>query len=728
MRWGRCVALVCLGLTFRTVALSAACAAPAGPLGTVHVLAVGVEDYSHVPLNNLNYAVDDAQAMEELFRTRFGYETELLIEREASAESVVKAIANLQQRVAPDDAVIFYFAGHGTDRQRATPDGLYQGFLIPWVKEDLSALTFADVPARFLEAAPLTLPQRPRTAEGESASSAEEEYKKRAELIRLTWQNERLEEYRREVMLEHALPMQLLKEKLQRMPCRHVVIMIDACYSGLTASRGSGADVKARWAAEASARLIKRFFDIREPSCSILTAGTGGQIALEHQAGGRGGYEHLKDLEPPPSSPIQHGVFTYEVLCVLKSIDAEGLSVAELHDQLGFRVAEVANYYVGMDPKSSTRMTPQMREVGGDGAFVFIPKPTDTWLRLALDAIRKRAAEKYSGSVTGRDESIEAASELIWEEYRGNARVSAAQQKLASLSLVTLAFRASLNLSPGSSTLSKDTMWVRRYQEASARAAAGDPDAMAALFYMYAYGLGVEPNQLEAGRWAGEAAGSQSSDARLAYQHALHQGCGVTLPEADREEMVKATESQREQQQLKFAAAAAMLAVTQASGNNAAKAGGILFALVVAAEETRSWLRAAPEKSLQASIAEFLPELDSLAGEMRKWRDRRPVDKSSLDNVRARVNLLNRRIVDEARRGLSHNPDRTVLKLVQQSSNDALSALSELSRCWAKPQDSAIRDGFDRFDRFERSVAAMIALLPYVNHQKVWGSTEDVKE
>jgi uncharacterized caspase-like protein len=84
------------------------------------VLAVGVNEYAN-PQYNLRYAVPDARefgAEVERQQAKLGrYErvqVTTLLDREATKANILAAISKLAAETQPEDAVVVYFAGHGT--------------------------------------------------------------------------------------------------------------------------------------------------------------------------------------------------------------------------------------------------------------------------------------------------------------------------------------------------------------------------------------------------------------------------------------------------------------------------------------------------------------------------------------------------------------------------------------------------------------------------------------
>jgi len=87
--------------------------------GVAHVIAVGVNQYANAQYN-LKYAAADAQAFAREVKTQqeklaafARVEVTELVDAQATKENVVAAIAKMRD-AQPEDAVIVYFAGHGT--------------------------------------------------------------------------------------------------------------------------------------------------------------------------------------------------------------------------------------------------------------------------------------------------------------------------------------------------------------------------------------------------------------------------------------------------------------------------------------------------------------------------------------------------------------------------------------------------------------------------------------
>ena len=87
--------------------------------GQLHVLAIGIDEYAN-PDFNLRFAVADARAFAESWQRqqqigRFaGGQIAVIDNRDATRRDILDEIAKIAKRAEPEDAVIIYFAGHGT--------------------------------------------------------------------------------------------------------------------------------------------------------------------------------------------------------------------------------------------------------------------------------------------------------------------------------------------------------------------------------------------------------------------------------------------------------------------------------------------------------------------------------------------------------------------------------------------------------------------------------------
>ncbi|WP_445371486.1 caspase family protein [Methylomonas sp. HW2-6] len=96
-------------------------AAPA--VGRYFALVIGIDDYT--AMNQLQTPVNDAKAVAELLRGKFGFTSvTLLLNQEATRSRIWQAIFDLRQQTTDNDNLLIYYAGHGQEENTA-------GFWLP---------------------------------------------------------------------------------------------------------------------------------------------------------------------------------------------------------------------------------------------------------------------------------------------------------------------------------------------------------------------------------------------------------------------------------------------------------------------------------------------------------------------------------------------------------------------------------------------------------------------
>ena len=110
-----------------------------GKLGTYRALIIGINDYKDTKIPDLETAVNDAKAMAELLRERYGFQVKLLLDRNATKEAIYRALRKLASSTKPDDSVLIYYAGHG-DLDRTYDDGWW----IPADAKSGNPITYLD--------------------------------------------------------------------------------------------------------------------------------------------------------------------------------------------------------------------------------------------------------------------------------------------------------------------------------------------------------------------------------------------------------------------------------------------------------------------------------------------------------------------------------------------------------------------------------------------------------
>lgn len=103
---------------------------PAAVVRRKIVAVIGIDDYQHLP--RLRCAVNDATRVQEALVTFFGFEAPLrpLLNERATQKAIIEFVRDdLPDLLRPDDSLVLFFAGHGTTRKREhAPD---TGYLAP---------------------------------------------------------------------------------------------------------------------------------------------------------------------------------------------------------------------------------------------------------------------------------------------------------------------------------------------------------------------------------------------------------------------------------------------------------------------------------------------------------------------------------------------------------------------------------------------------------------------
>ncbi|KJU84524.1 peptidase C14, caspase catalytic subunit p20 [Candidatus Magnetobacterium bavaricum] len=77
--------------------------------GGYHALIIGNNDYKH--MSNLKTAVNDAKAVEQVLRGRYGFNTRLLVN--ATRAQILSTLNEFRRTLGEDDNFLVYYAGHG---------------------------------------------------------------------------------------------------------------------------------------------------------------------------------------------------------------------------------------------------------------------------------------------------------------------------------------------------------------------------------------------------------------------------------------------------------------------------------------------------------------------------------------------------------------------------------------------------------------------------------------
>ncbi len=240
---------------------------------TSWALVVGISDYLYMP--PLSCATNDATDVAHLLVARLGFPQDqvlLLLNKQAARENILAAFDTTLNRhnLAPDDRLLIFFAGHGVTRQ--THNGPNVGYIAP------------------IEAQPTA------------------------------WRT--------------LIRMSDLIDQARFLPAKHILFILDACYSGLSFYRGSMPDL-----------MVEHF--VMQRAVQLITAGKDDEQVAD--GGDRTG---------------NNSVFTRALLDAWlgEAATATGLMTA----------SDVMQYvYRRVISQPDARQTPQFGWLDGNGDFVF---------------------------------------------------------------------------------------------------------------------------------------------------------------------------------------------------------------------------------------------------------------------------------------------------------------------------------------------------------------------
>ena len=106
---------------------------------------IGINEYTNS--KPLKYAVNDAKAIKELLINTFGFQDEnikLLLDKEATYSSIRHELYTISRLAKTNDRILIYFSGHG-QTVTAVESGMQIGYLIP-VNGDINEPTLTGIP------------------------------------------------------------------------------------------------------------------------------------------------------------------------------------------------------------------------------------------------------------------------------------------------------------------------------------------------------------------------------------------------------------------------------------------------------------------------------------------------------------------------------------------------------------------------------------------------------
>ena len=242
---------------------------------------IGIDQYRNI--TPLDFAVSDAQSFKNLLTNKFKFPQDNIIylsDAKATLNNIKEAFYTISKKAKPNDRVVVYFAGHGETEK--LPLGGEMGYLIP-VEGNINK-------------------------------------------IYLT-----------------SLPMSEIKILSDRIPAKHVLFIIDACYGGLAA-------VQSRAVNKNEKGYLKKV--TKANARQIITAGGKNEQVIERMEWG-------------------HSAFTY------KLIDGLDKELADYDDD-GFITATELGVYLksSVSKISNNQQTPKFANLTTDeGEFVFILAP-----------------------------------------------------------------------------------------------------------------------------------------------------------------------------------------------------------------------------------------------------------------------------------------------------------------------------------------------------------------
>jgi len=251
-------------------------------------LLIGINDYGNLPKDKwLTFAANDVTDMKEVLTTQYGFDQKhvtVLTNAQATKANILKALSAMSdtRNIDPEDRILIYFSGHGqTVKVRS---GGEMGFLLPTdARVDLVNPT---------NAAPY---------------------------------------------LDSCISMEMLWQYLEPSPAKHILVLVDACYSGFLAQARGIVDPNNALALETLA--TKR-------ALQVITAGRKGEATYEKPKWG-------------------HGAFTFKLLEELRARAAteKPFTAHELYAGLLWSVTNV----------TGGRQSPQMANRETEGEFLFLP-------------------------------------------------------------------------------------------------------------------------------------------------------------------------------------------------------------------------------------------------------------------------------------------------------------------------------------------------------------------
>ncbi|MGB9989128.1 polysaccharide deacetylase family protein [Massilia sp. SM-13] len=292
-----------------------------------YAVVIGINDYQKWP--KLQYAVQDAKAIRDTLVSRFGFDSErvfTLTNGDATRNNILALFHEklAEAKLKKDDRIFVFFAGHGATRQLSSGRSL--GYIIPADSD----------------------PQQ---------------------------------------VSVDAIPMTDLQNIAESLNAKHLLFVMDACYSGLGLTRGGGTAAFLR----DNARRIGR---------QMLTAGGADQMVADN-------------------GPNGHSVFTWTLLQALGG-------KADLNGDGMITATELAAY-VAPAVASVSQQTPAFGSLPGSegGEFVFQLPVEAEFLSEGSTQLSQEAIALNNKLDTGRREQVEGNAVVVKNLQGGEQKLAA---------------------------------------------------------------------------------------------------------------------------------------------------------------------------------------------------------------------------------------------------------------------------------------------------------------
>ena len=79
--------------------------------GKYYALIIGINSYRYI--DRLQTATNDAKTVAQILNANYGFESKLILDQDATRESVMNELNSLRLKLQPNDNLLIYYAGHG---------------------------------------------------------------------------------------------------------------------------------------------------------------------------------------------------------------------------------------------------------------------------------------------------------------------------------------------------------------------------------------------------------------------------------------------------------------------------------------------------------------------------------------------------------------------------------------------------------------------------------------